>query len=342
MDEYNIHNPTNSNASPLQQIANEIQKQWGGSKNELSYLEVVEHTKVPIVKFTHKLTNISADICINESNGIQAATLMKRFLESMPPLKPLTFLLKYFMAVRGLNEPYTGGCGSFMIQMMIVSFLQHRERWYYNHVREYNAPMNLGSLLLDFFELYGMDFNYLTTGISVRNDGFYFPKGNKGRREYFFTNPSRAFTLGIENPFDITMDIGKSSFRMQLIQKSFEVALRVLLSHVAYPAVETQSILASILPPTEEMYKRATLHKVLKIEMSLKSQGYDPQTPSNSNHDDNNENDCNHDNDSNHDSNNNHQSRHEKNNRDDYYDNHRQWRGGGSRGNRNNQGNYRR
>jgi non-canonical poly(A) RNA polymerase PAPD5/7 len=187
----------------------------------------------------------------------------------MPPLKPLTFVLKYFMAARGLNEPYSGGCGSFMLQMMIVSFLQHRERQAYNNRQNHAAnTMNLGSMLLEFFELYGMDFNYLTTGISVRSDGYYFPKGAKGRKEHFHQS-ARPFSLAIENPFDITADVGKGSFRMQLIAKSFEVAMRVLLSHTAEPVVATQSILASILPPTEEMYKRATMSKVLKIEQNL-------------------------------------------------------------------------
>lgn len=294
-----------ANASPLVKIAKELKSKW---KDELTYLEVVENTKVPIVKFTHGPTQLQVDICLNQENGVQAAELMKRFMDAMPPLKPMTFILKYFMVARGLNEPYSGGIGSFMLQMMIVSFLQHRERYDFDihHSKSRNrhrnwdggrgrndyddrddefipAPMNLGSLLIEFFELYAMDFNYLTTAISVRNDGFYFPKGHHQRRDHFFTNPSRAFTLGIENPIDTTMDIGKSSFRMQLIQKSFEVALRVLLSHVSYPCVPTDSILESIIPATEEMYKRATMYKVLKIEEQLKKQGYSVSDSNNHN-----------------------------------------------------------
>ena len=296
MAEYDIHKHSSFHSnyiSPLVRLAKELRTQW---KDELTYLEVVENTKVPIVKFTHGPTNLSADICFNQENGIQAAELMKRFMDAMPPLRPLTFVLKYFMAARGLNEPYSGGCGSFMIQMMIVSFLQHRERYDYNKQQQqhhyYNsrrgrdeyrtAPMNLGSLLIEFFELYGMDFNYLTTALSVRHDGFYFPKGHHQRREHFFTTPTRSFTLGIENPFDITMDVGKPSFRMSLIQKSFEVALRVLLSHVSHPAVPTDSILESIIPPTEEMYKRATMNKVLRIDEQLNSQGYNVDNRTNS------------------------------------------------------------
>jgi non-canonical poly(A) RNA polymerase PAPD5/7 len=256
-----------SHRSPLAQLGQALttHADW---KNELSYLEVVENTRVPIIKFTHGPTNLSVDICFNQETGALAADLMKRFLDAMPPLKPLTFVLKYFMAARGLNEPYSGGCGSFMLQMMIVSFLQHRERHAYNNHqnRGYEGTantMNLGSMLLEFFELYGMDFNYLTTGISVRSDGFYFPKGAKGKRE-FFHQPSRPYSLSLENPFEITADVGRASFRMQLVAKSFETAMRVILSHTAEPFVPTESILASILPPTEEMLKRSTMLKVLK------------------------------------------------------------------------------
>lgn len=142
--------------------------------------------------------------------------------------------------------------------MMIISFLQHRERKAYNERRE--NTMNLGAMLLEFFEFYSMDFNYLLTGISVRSDGIFFMKGANGRKNHFY-QPSRPFSLSIENPLDITQDVGKSSFRMQLISKSFEIAMRILLSHTAEPIVETQSILASIIPPTVEMQERAATNR---------------------------------------------------------------------------------
>jgi DNA polymerase sigma len=33
-------------------------------------------------------------------------------------------------------------------------------------------------MLMDFFELYGINFNYVTTGISLEGDGGYFQKAN--------------------------------------------------------------------------------------------------------------------------------------------------------------------
>lgn len=39
-----------------------------------------------------------------------------------------------------------------------------------------NNRANLGVLLIEFFELYGRHFNYLKTGIRVKDGGSYVPK----------------------------------------------------------------------------------------------------------------------------------------------------------------------
>lgn len=238
--------------SPLRRLAVALRKEW---LPELSYLEVIENTRVPLVKFTHEPTNISVDVCFDQTTGPQAAKLMHQYMDALPPLRPLTFVLKYFMAARGLNQPYTGGVGSFLLQMMIVSFLQHRERECVHNRRP--VLYNLGALLIEFFELYSTDFNFITTGVSVRFDGFYFPKGASDRKKDFWQE-KRPFSLAMENPFELTSDVGISSFRISVVQRSFEVAFKVLLSHVTEPFNPTVSILASILPPTEEMTRRST------------------------------------------------------------------------------------
>lgn len=236
--------------SPLFRVADALKEAWRG---KLSYLEVIEQTRVPLVKCTHKPSGVSIDICFNQQTGVKAAALMTTFLKAMPPLRPLTFVLKYFTASRGLNEPYSGGIGSFLLQLLIVSFLQHRERDAINFRRP--SPYNLGCLLVEFCELYGIDFNFLTTAISVRHDGYYFPKGAKDKREHFF-QPSRPFSLAVENPLDTTMDVGKPSFRIHLVQRTLDSAFRVLRCHVTVPITQSGSILKSILPLTDEMWER--------------------------------------------------------------------------------------
>ena len=257
---------TQLGGNPLQQLGNALRDQW---QSDLSYLEVIENTRVPLVKFTHAPTNISVDVCFNQKTGVQAATLMKRYMDAIPPLRPLTFVLKYFLASRGLNEPYTGGVGSFMLQLMIVSFLQNRERDAFNYSRA--SLYNLGALLVEFLELYSTDFNYVTTGFSVRYDGFYFPKGASERKEAFFQQ-NRPFSMSIENPLETGADVGKPSFRMQMVQRSFEVAFKLLLCYVSDPVTPTASILASILPVTDEMVKRLTFTRLNPLQ-SKRSDG---------------------------------------------------------------------
>jgi len=244
---------TEPTGSPLQLLAAALREHW---LDDLSYLEVIENTRIPLVKFTHVPTNISIDVCFNQEKGPQAAALMHQYMEALPPLRPLTFVLKTFIASRGLNQPYTGGVGSFLLQMMILSFLQHRERDSFNNRRP--SLYNLGALLVEFFEFYSTDFNYILTGISVRFDGFFFPKGANDRKKNFFLS-QRPYSIAMENPLDPTHDVGSPSFRIDLVQRSFEVAFKVLLCHVSQPFVPTPSILASILPPSEEMWKRVGL-----------------------------------------------------------------------------------
>ena len=56
---------------------------------------------------------------------------------------------------------------------------------------------NLGVLLIEFFELYGRHFNYLRTGIRVKNGGEYLPKDVIQRG---MENGHRPSLLCIEDP----------------------------------------------------------------------------------------------------------------------------------------------
>lgn len=244
--------------SPLERLAEALREQW---LQQLSYLEVIAQTRVPLVKFTHATTNVSFDVSFDElikgtpaktsSTAAQAATLVKTYLQAMPPLRHLTIFLKYFLKARALHEPYSGGVGSFMLQMMIVAFLQHRERESVTSGKQ--GQYNLGCLLIEFLEMYGDRFNYCTTGISVRHDGAFFAKGT--RKDHFLI-PSRPFSLAIENPLEPESDVGKASFRIQTVQRAFSAAHKVLLSHCATPVMPAASILATIVPATNDMRQR--------------------------------------------------------------------------------------
>lgn len=56
--------------SPLHRLAEALRGKW---TSDLSYLEVIENTRVPLVKFTHGPSNISVDVCFNQKTGEQVA-----------------------------------------------------------------------------------------------------------------------------------------------------------------------------------------------------------------------------------------------------------------------------
>lgn len=99
--------------------------------------------------------------------------------------------LMFMKSQRKLNDTYTGGLGSFVLCAMIASFLQMRKRL--ERRRKVQLTWNLGALLVELFHLYGNTFNYMHTGISIKDGGLFFRK----RERKDWENPNR-FAFGRE------------------------------------------------------------------------------------------------------------------------------------------------
>ena len=107
---------------------------------------------------------------------------------------------------------------------------------------------------MEFFELYGKDFNYLTTGISVRQDGSYFSKSSRG-----WQYQHRPMLLAVENPSDTNMDVGKNSFNIMRVKRAFEHAYHALRVATAHREWRETSLLASIVNGQESALLERTL-----------------------------------------------------------------------------------
>lgn len=146
----------------------------------VSYVRLIE-AKVPIVQATWKSTGVRIDVSSNRNNGHVAKNQIKKILNAYPFMRPLIYVLKYFLKQKKLNETYTGGISSFILFNLVFSFVQQTLK----NKEKQKDIMNLGSLLLEFFTLYGYEFNYYDIGISVRKGGFYF---NKKERDWLQSN----------------------------------------------------------------------------------------------------------------------------------------------------------
>lgn len=181
----------------------------------------IENASVPIVKFVHG--GIAVDVSFVEG-GEEMSAFTIDLLEALPALRPLTVVLKYFLIQRELNKVYDGGLGSLATFLTVVSFLQHRHR--VDEVTGFVSTQNLGSLLLEYLQLYGEDLNLAKTGISVAKGGSYFPKK-------WSKNQRHAHFLQIANPLDPQKDVTQGSYNMPRLRRAYNHAYKSLVSRCA-------------------------------------------------------------------------------------------------------------
>ncbi|XP_041377060.1 terminal nucleotidyltransferase 4B-like [Gigantopelta aegis] len=218
---------------------------------DASSIKVLDKASVPIVKMTDLATEVKVDISFNmvNNNGVASAELIQDYLQKYPNLQYLVLVLKQFLLQRDLNEVFTGGISSYSLTLLTISFLQLHPRTDATDMRA-----NLGVLLIEFFELYGRNFNYLKTGIRIKNGGAYVPKDHIVREMESGYRPS---LLCIEDPLTKGNDIGRSSYGAMQVKQAFEYAYLVL-SHTVAPLNShflrgNHSILGRIVRVTNEV-----------------------------------------------------------------------------------------
>jgi len=202
---------------------------------------LIAKARIPIVKFTEATSGLAFDISFDVANGPAAAAWMRASMAALPPLRPLTLVLKAFLQQRELNEVYTGGIGSYALVVMIVALL----RTYRVGVEDESdgdggdddaeVEPNLGALLLAFFDLYGRQLNADAVGVSAA--GFY----SKARRGW--CDERRPELLSVEDPRDETNDLTRNSFNARAVRTAFDHAHRLL----SAPAkTRTESLLGRV------------------------------------------------------------------------------------------------
>lgn len=205
-------------------------------------IEVISKATVPIIKFVSD--GFPVDICFNNDSGGTGMDFVLRIMDGNPAFRPLLLTLKYFLHTRLLNEPYYGGVGSFLLICMLASHFEMYPRSCnpLPNVRFWTKA-NLGMILLTFLQTYGTQFNYVHTGISLRNGCHYFQKWEKTG----FWDPSRPFMLSVENPLEPSKDVGKSSYDIMKVRAAFEWAFKEL-SFIDSNMDEPLTLLSRILP----------------------------------------------------------------------------------------------
>ncbi|XP_070840082.1 terminal nucleotidyltransferase 4A isoform X2 [Chaetodon trifascialis] len=232
---------------PLQELEQALRKH---NVAEPFSIKVLDKATVPIIKLTDQETEVKVDISFNVETGVKAASFIKDYVKMYPVLPYLIFVLKQFLLQRDLNEVFTGGISSYSLILMVISFLQLHPR-----IDARNPNENLGVLLIEFFELYGRHFNYLKTGIRIKNGGAYIAKEEIMKA---MTNGYRPSMLCIEDPLLPGNDVGRGSYGAMHVKQVLDYAYTVL-SHAvsplarSYPNKDSESTLGRIIRLTQEV-----------------------------------------------------------------------------------------
>ncbi|XP_068616238.1 terminal nucleotidyltransferase 4A-like [Brachionichthys hirsutus] len=213
-------------------------------------IKVLDKATVPIIKLTDQETEVKVDISFNVETAVKAAQLIKSYLKKYTVLPPLIFVLKQFLLQRDLNEVFTGGISSYSLILMAISFLQLHPR-----IDTRRSNINLGFLLIEFFELYGRHFNYMKTAIRVKNGGANLSKEDMLKS---LGSGNRPSMLCIEDPIQSGNDVGRSSYGILQVKQVFDFAYMVLSHGVsplarAYPNKEYDSTLGRIIKVSPEV-----------------------------------------------------------------------------------------
>lgn len=204
-------------------------------------LDVAENAKVPVIKCVLIDTAYSCDISFQSK---PPPTEHISAMDSIPLAKPLILVLKYFFLQRDKHQTIKGGFGSHFIALSVLSVIQHSKRLLcstngqrvLNRLPKGRKPtspaeqhlknnyLDLGSLLLEYFNLFSKTLNTHEVTVLLRKGGKYVSsRGSKG--------PSSA-KISLLNPEDETSDVGSAVFQYTRNRQVFIDVYRQLLFHL--------------------------------------------------------------------------------------------------------------
>jgi non-canonical poly(A) RNA polymerase PAPD5/7 len=176
--------------------------------------------KVPIVKFTDSLTGIKVDISFENDSGLKATDTFEQWKTQYPAMPALVMVIKQFLAMRDLNEVFTGGLGGFSIICLVVNMLAMMPEVQSSSI---DPRQHCGEMLLKFFDLYGNHFDVVKTGLTMNPPG-YFEKARHNRK--FSKDNQRLTILDPNNPEN---DISGGTANINIILNCFREARHAIL-----------------------------------------------------------------------------------------------------------------
>jgi len=76
---------------------------------------------------TASSSRLTLDITLKSHMGVETVSFVNQLVDHFPELRPLVLVIKQLLNSMRLNDPYTGGLGSYALVIMVASLLQRRQ-----------------------------------------------------------------------------------------------------------------------------------------------------------------------------------------------------------------------
>lgn len=170
----------------------------------------IKHARVPIIKCTDKTYKCKIDILVDRRDNVECADFVIEQVKNRPYLKYIVTLLKYFLKRRQLSEVIKGGLCSYAQFLMILNFVQLHPLIQNDNII---VEDNLGTILMDFFQFYGMEFPFERAVISVLDKGY---KSNRDSQIY------------IEDPCNPSHNVAGGCTSLPMIKEIFRFSYKIM------------------------------------------------------------------------------------------------------------------
>lgn len=130
----------------------------------------ITRAKVPIIKFVDRQTGIKVDVSFENDSGLIGNRTFEEWKAKFPAMPTLVMLIKQLLAMRGLNDVFTGGLGGFSTICLVVSMMQLMPEIQSGNM---DPRRHYSDLLLNFLDLYGNKLDIVRTGITMDPPGYF-------------------------------------------------------------------------------------------------------------------------------------------------------------------------
>lgn len=170
----------------------------------------VRNARVPVLKCVDAQSGCQIDVVVDQYDVIRRSRFMEEELTRRPYLKYLVVLLKYFLKRRHLSEVIRGGLSSYGQFLMVLSFVQLHPLIQNGNIR---VEENLGTILMDFFQLYGLEFPFEIATISVLDVKY---------------KPNRDSQVNIEDPCNPGHNVTAGCTALPMIREIFAFSYKIM------------------------------------------------------------------------------------------------------------------